>query len=329
MTEFTFRKFPKIRRLSEEEKYYHKRNEKSLLDCIQAGQIFNITEKLDGANAGIEVIKENNKVKYKLMTHNFYIGEKEQDLRGFKDFAETILIPKIKDYLQDRSDGHFYFYGEWLVPHQIDYQTDMWNHWYFLSFFDASPNIIHREASLPDRQIMAKEMQLKMPDVMFNSEKPDITHDFLNDYLGRSKHTVDPDNGEGIIIECAGRRAKIRVDEFREVKKRKTSSTSHKMTPSEQFINETLTQARFNKMIQKFRDYDQLPEEINFQHFGELIRPLNKALWQDIMEEEGDNKPTDFDEKAAKKFFNKRMPKFVKEFIRQQETDPFSKNPIN
>lgn len=101
------------------------------------------------------------------------------------------------------------------------------------------------------------------------------------------------------------------------------------MTPSEQFIEETLTQARFNKMIEKFKDYDQLPEEIDFKHFGEIIRPLNKALWQDIMEEEGDNKPTDFDEKAAKKFFNKRMPDFVKDFIHKNEDNPFNKETLD
>lgn len=328
-SQFTFRKFPKIRRLPEEEKYYHKQHQKSLLDCIQSGQIFNISEKLDGTNAGIEVIKQDGNFDYKLMTHNFYLGEKDLNLRGFKEFAKEILIPKIKNYLQNTSNGHFYFYGEWLVPHQIDYQDNMWNHWYFLSFYDASSDIIHREASLPDRQIIAEEMDLKMPDIMFDSEKQDITPEFLNDYLGKSNTTATPNNGEGIVIECAGRRAKIRVDEFREVKKRSKSSKTHKMTSSEQFIEETLTQARFNKMIEKFKDYDQLPKEIDFKHFGEIIRPLNRALWQDIMEEEGNNVPTNFDEKAAKKFFNKRMPAFVKDFIHKNEDNPFNKETLD
>lgn len=80
--QFTFRKFPKIRRLPEEEKYYHKQHQKSLLDCIQSGQIFNISEKLDGTNAGIEVIKDDGNFAYKLTTsilvkkNSIYAGSK-------------------------------------------------------------------------------------------------------------------------------------------------------------------------------------------------------------------------------------------------------------
>ena len=91
------------------------------------------------------------------------------------------------------------------------------------------------------------------------------------------------------------------------------------MTPSQKFIAETLTDARAHKMILKFRDENRLPEAIDFNHFGQIAKPLGQALWNDIMEEEADNLPIDFDEKEARKALNKKVPTYVKELIFKTE----------
>ena len=319
--QFEFRKFPKIKRLNEEEKEYHKSHHDSLIDCIRKGQIFNISEKLDGTNCGIEIIKtDKDNFQYKLLTHNYYIGDIDtngnpiEDMRGFKTHAETILIPKLKTWLQDTKQCHIYLYGEWLVSHLVQYQDHMWNHWYLFSIYDALAN---REYALPDRQMVAEETGLDMPEIFFDSDRPEITPDWLKSYVGKSNDTLDHTDGEGIVVECAGRRAKIRVDQFREVKRIKKPSKP--MTPSQKFIAETLTDARAHKMILKFRDENRLPEAIDFNHFGQIAKPLGQALWNDIMEEEADNLPVDFDEKEARKALNKKVPSYVKELIFKTE----------
>ena len=55
----TYRKFPKIYRIEQEEAEAKARGiDYSLLEMIAKGEPFSVTEKLDGANSCIEVIKE-------------------------------------------------------------------------------------------------------------------------------------------------------------------------------------------------------------------------------------------------------------------------------
>ena len=215
MTEF--RKFIKIRRIAQEEQNQHREHRASLIDAIKAGMPIMITEKLDGANAGIEVVKNDDKISYIIMSHNNVLDDpKENDLRGWYEFAQATVLPKLEVFLKNKDHADFYFYGEWLVPHTVAYQEDMYHHWYLFSIFDKTNN---HEFTPDERLMVAQKLGLKTPDVLFNVAKPDADLAFLKSFVGKSQHTYpEMGNGEGIVIECGGIRAKIRSKKFQEVK---------------------------------------------------------------------------------------------------------------
>lgn len=313
MTEF--RKFIKIRRIAQEEQNQHREYRASLVDNIKTGMQIMITEKLDGANAGIEVVKNNDKISYIIMSHNNVLDDpKENDLRGWYDFAQTTVLPKLEAFLKNKDHADLYFYGEWLVPHTVVYQEDMYNHWYLFSIFDKDKQT---EFTPDERLAVAQKLGLKTPDVLFNAVKPDANLAFLESFVGKSQHTYpEINNGEGIVIECGGIRAKIRSKKFQEVKHRPQHNKAKKLNASQQYIQDTLTQARFDKMVNKFKDENKLPELV-FTNFGKIASPLSQALWDDILSEEPT--PHDFDEKLAHKYLNRKVPKFVRALLNKQE----------
>lgn len=313
MTEF--RRFTKIWRIAQEERNQHQEDRASLVDNIKAGKPIVITEKLDGANAGIEVVKDDDKISYIIMSHNNILDDPEKnDLRGWYGFAQTTVLSKLEAFLKDKKQADFYFYGEWLVPHTVLYQEDMYNHWYLFSIFDKAND---HEFTPDERLAVAQKLNLKTPDVLFNKAKPDADLAFLEGFVGKSQHTYPKmGNGEGIVIECGGIRAKIRSTKFQEVKHRPQYNKLKKLDASQQYIQDTLTQARFDKMVNKFRDENKLPALV-FPNFGKIASPLSQALWDDILAEEPT--PRDFDEKLARKYLNRSVSKFVKALLKKQE----------
>ena len=89
----------------------------------------------------------------------------------------------------------------------------------------------------------------------------------------------------------------------------------HVFNESEQFVLDTATPARINKLLYKMIDNNQMPKQMDMKHFGQIVSPLAKSLWDDIMEEESTNLPTNWDAKDARKFMNKQFPQYVRKFI--------------
>ena len=311
----SYRKFPKIYRLEKEEQNNKKAKIPSLVENIRAGKDFNITEKLDGANACLEIIKHGDNFEYAVYSHNHQLDNKNT-LRGWYEYAINSVLPKLKPLENTPNDFHYYLYGEWLVSHTVNYKDDKYHKWYLFSVYDA---INDHEFSLSERSVFANKYELDTPKILFSGSKSDITLEFLTDFVGKSDMTKEIDKGEGIIVESNGIRAKIVADRFKEVQKIKKPKPE--LSLYAKFVEETLTQARFDKMVGKLKDENKMPEFIDFEHFRQLANALNQPLWLDIMEEEKDNLPEPLDEKALRKCFNKKLPIFIRNLIKQIEED--------
>lgn len=318
--EFSFRRFPKIRRLAQEEIEQTKYQRPTLLDQILSGQPFYITEKLDGANSGIELIKHNGKLEYRAFSHNNYLDQKN-DLREFYDFAKNILVPKLSDYFASLETLHVYLYGEWLVPHAVKYLKPMYNHWYLFSVYDA---LNKKEYSLPELQDVSKQAQILMPDVfVYTSRQSDsanrkaILVHYLESFVGKSMNTRQVNRGEGIVVKSGKLSAKLKAPEFQEVKRQKKDKNKIR-SASEQFIESTATDARIEKILLKFQDEQKLPE-LSFNNFVKIVKPLIQATYDDLMIEEGNNRPDDWDETAAKHCLNRQVSYWLRNYIKKQE----------
>ncbi|MDY5593689.1 MAG: RNA ligase family protein [Limosilactobacillus reuteri] len=309
--ELTYRKFPKIYRLEQEEANSKHEGVASLLEQNKAGNYYVATEKIDGANSCIEVLKRDGKIDFAIYSHRQRLSE-DNTLRGFYEYAQEVLIPKLMEFYKNIDEAHDYLYGEWLVSHRVEYQQKMYNHWYFFSFYD---DLFGHEYNFFERTAFADRVGLRQPNVVSMANYT-LTKEDINAMVGRSMITKEPDHGEGIVIECDGVRAKVVSDKFKETRKQKKPQPSQ--TESEKFIDETITEARITKMIEKFKDENLLPDIIDFEHFGDIARPLANALWNDVIEEEGSNAPELFDAKKARKRLNKIIPKYVRELIENE-----------
>lgn len=309
----TYRKFPKIYRLEQEEENAKANGTTSLLEENKAGNYYVATEKIDGANSCIEVLKRDGKIDFAIYSHRQRLGE-DNTLRGFYEYAQEVLIPKLMEFYKNIDEAHDYLYGEWLVSHRVEYQQKMYNHWYFFSFYD---DLFGHEYNFFERTAFADRVGLRQPNVVSMANYT-LTKEDINAMVGRSMITKEPDHGEGIVIECNGIRAKCVSDKFKEIRKARKPRRSQ--SESQMFIEETATDARITKMIEKFKDEDLLPEVIDFNHFGDIARALSQAVWEDIIEEENDNLPVLFDEKKARKRLNKIIPKYVRELIENNVT---------
>lgn len=305
-----YRKFPKIYRVEQEEADSKAAGVDSLLDLVNRGAPFWVTEKIDGANSCVEVIKENGEFKFAFYSHRKRL-DKDNTLRGFYEFANKVLVPKIKNMYRDANLLHKYLYGEWLVPHRVEYKADAYNHWYLFSIYDA---LTEQEEDPDVRFAMAGTYGINsVPQFITDEDKSIFEFDYIDDAVGRSCLATDPDRGEGIVIECGDVRVKIVSDKFKEVRKSKKLRPSQ--SASERFIDETATEARITKMIGKFKDENLFSTSIDYKHFGDLARPLTEAVWHDILDEEFKMIPYDFDGKRAWKRLNKIIPRYLRELI--------------
>lgn len=118
-----FAKFPKIPRLDRE-----------LVEGSFVPGTYDITGKLDGANAGIKRVGDG----LLLHSRNNFLALLDRDpdrelvsnaFRGFVQWGRDFLYV----FLDQLEEGD-HVYGEWLVPHTITYPKDMYNHFYPFNF---------------------------------------------------------------------------------------------------------------------------------------------------------------------------------------------------
>src|SRR5690606_27169428 len=108
---------------------------------------------------------------------------------------------------------------------------------------------------------------------------------------------------------------KLVSDEFREVKKQKPPKDPSKISEEQMFVNTTVTEARVDKFLHKLVDEGILDENWGIEDMGVILKNLGKVILDDIIKEESDMLPKDYDRKLVKKSIGKTLPKIVKEII--------------
>lgn len=279
-----------------------------------------ITEKLDGANASIEVEVDYDNEVFKVTPYsrNRMVNE-EETLRGWYGYATEILAPKLNEKLGITAvffPSHFILYGEWLVPHSVTYKEEAYHRFYPFALYDVDNE---NYLNFPFVTFMARLLDLDTPEIFYAGKMQPF--DQIKELVGKSQLSQTENTGEGIVllnefnsrrIATSHERAKWVTDKHRETSK---ASKVTDLTASQKWIFECSTDARIDKSIYKLFDEGKLPEVIDFPNFGDIARPVIEAVWEDIMEEEEGSKPELFDEKEARKTLNKRVPPRVRNFI--------------
>ena len=228
-----------------------------------------VMEKLDGANASFGIIGG----ELKMFSRNQELNE-HNTLRGFYDWVRQNVDPR-KLFVST------IYFGEWLVPHTVQYKKEVQNEFYLFDIYDVKTDT-YLDWNLTVQA--AIHLGIRTPEVFFRGELHSMTD--VDKYLGQSELTEIPNTGEGIVVkDYEGQQfVKIVSDKFKETKSIKQPSLDR--TDIGTLIDSVLTPQRVEKLIHKKIDLGLLPTELDVTDTGNVLKALSSDVVNDIFEEE-------------------------------------------
>ena len=228
-----------------------------------------VMEKLDGANASFGIIGG----ELKMFSRNQELNE-HNTLRGFYDWVRQNVDPR-KLFVST------IYFGEWLVPHTVQYKKEVQNEFYLFDIYDVKTDT-YLDWNLTVQA--AIHLGIRTPEVFFRGELHSMTD--VDKYLGQSELTEIPNTGEGIVVkDYEGQQfVKIVSDKFKETKYTKQPSLDR--TDIGALIDSVLTPQRVEKLIHKKIDLGLLPTELDVTDTGNVLKALSSDVVNDIFEEE-------------------------------------------
>lgn len=281
-------------------------------DGFEVGDIIQISEKLDGANASIRYDAENN---------SLIAFSREQELNfnntltGFWNYVQTLDAEKYKD------TPNYVIFGEWGVKNAIKYNPDVYGHWYVYDIYD-----VEKEQYLPQSEVkqFVEEHGLTYIHVLYEGEF--VSWDHCMTFCNTPAYG---ELQEGIVIKNQTKLnnrnsrtpfvLKIVNECFSEVKKnnrKRKEEDPQKVQEREAaqaIVDSIVTKRRVEKEIYKMRDEGILPERIEPQDMKIVAKNLPKRIYEDCMKEESESVV------AAGQFFGKlcssKAMQYAKEII--------------
>lgn len=259
-------------------------------DGFQKGDIIHISEKIDGANAAIRYDSETDTI---VAQSRKNILSLENNLRGFWNWTQTLNKGLVKSVLGDDK----VLFMEWLVPHSVKYLENRYNHAYCYDVFDTETGCY-----LPQNKVKEIVDALGLTYVPVFYEGEFISWEHCQSFVGRTE--LGGEYGEGIVVKNQTRLndqntrlpfyVKIVGEKFQETKghkhdKKAVSPEALKKKEENQALAETIvTEARVQKILNKFIDEGILPEDWGNKEMPIIAKNLTKAIYADcIKEEEG------------------------------------------
>lgn len=286
---------------------------KTTVGVLNEGDWIVIQEKLDGANASFRK-GENGEIL--AFSRNNPLNE-FSNLGGFWQWTQTLdpdlLLPNIV------------YFGEWLNPHKVKY-PDYQKQFFLYDLYDTNTERYLDFNRVKDAHRM---LGVNLIPVFYEGEYKGFEH--LQSFVGKTAlggKLGDIDTGEGVVaknvsyISRHGRQmfVKLVTDAFREVQKQKAPKDPKvEQTQEQVFVNETLTEARVEKMLYKLIDEGILEEgKFEMEDMGIILGNIRGRMFDDIMKEESEMLPVDHDVNQIKKAIGRNIALIVKKIIAKQ-----------
>ena len=283
-----------------EQKKYHsvERYGKSNNEISARGKIV-VWEKLDGANASFK--REGDTIR--TFSRNQELTG-EDGLGGFRKW----VLENIK--VEDLVEGYIYF-GEWMNRHKINYGE------HEKKFFLYDVYDVEAEKYLGIDTILSESnhLNLTLAPIFYTGEF--VSEEHLQSFVGKS--LLAPDGiGEGVVVkdynyfDKHGHQhfTKIVSKHFQEISGVKYKEMKSKPDIVTQFIENTVTNARIEKMLYKLVDEGHLKEDFAIEDMGTILKLLGNSVFEDVMKEEADVL-----HKAVASRFGKTVPAKVRETL--------------
>lgn len=300
MTEVQQKKYMDITRLGH----------KTTIGVLNEGDHIVIQEKLDGANASFRRVG-NELVAF---SRNHQLTA-ENNLGGFYEFVRNLEISIGEGLI---------FFGEWLNPHKVKYPEHQ-KKFFLYDIYDITNN---RYLPFATVKVIGESLGLNIIPVFYEGEY--ISFEHLQSFVGKTMlggKLGDIDTGEGIVVKNVdytdrfGNQifVKLVTDAFREVQKQKAPKDPKvELTQEAVFVEQTVTDARIEKFLHKFVDEGILEEEFGIEDMGTILRNMNPRIQEDILKEESDMLPKDYDTKQLSKAVARKVATTVKKILAQK-----------
>lgn len=277
---------------------------------IKEGDIISISEKLDGSNAqfsldGNEVYCQSRKIKV----------DENNTLRGFYGWVQENIVP-----IKDKLNPNYRYIGEYLVSHKIQYQEDKYQQFYMFSIWDEE-----KEEYLSDDIVISEAERLGLKTVEYFYIGEFISYEHMQSFIGKSNITLNPNDGEGIVVKNTNYRdrfgnqvfVKLVSEKFAEVQKQKLPKNPNINQKEISLIESVLTKARVDKLLHKLVDEDLISRgDFIIENMGLLLKLLGDRVLEDILKEESEML-IQFEESKLKRYIGKILPKVLKEVLKE------------
>ncbi|WIL49617.1 RNA ligase family protein [Bacillus bombysepticus] len=284
---------------------------RSTVGVLNEGDEIVIQEKIDGANASFMVYGES----IRCFSRNRELSE-GNTLGGFYQFANSLDSYKLLD-------GYLYF-GEWLNPHKIRYGS------YEKQFILFDIYDLHRDKYVSFSVVKMEAQRLGLNLVPVFYEGPYRGFEHLQQFVGKTQlggKLGDMETGEGIVVKNVsyldrfGKQqfVKLVTDAFREVQSQKAPKDPRKKTEEQVFVDTCMTKARVEKLIHKLVDEGILDGKFDITDMQVILQNLGGHVYDDMLKEESEMLPKEFEEKQIRKAIGRGLAVIVKEIIRERE----------
>lgn len=281
---------------------------KSTIGMFEVGDSIVITEKIDCSNASF-TLDENGELQ--VFSRNVQLDE-SNNLNGFFQWVhENIKIDEIiPDYI---------YFGEWLgTPHKVSY-LGYEKQFFLFDVYSKSDSIY-----LPFRAVKseARWVGLNLVPVFYEGEFVSFEH--LESYVGKTAlngKIGELSSGEGIVVKNYDKQgfAKMVTEAFREVHGgAKAYKKPTELGVEGIFVSQTVTPARVEKQFLKLIDEQVLAPDVQIEDMGIILKNLVPAVEADIIKEERDMLPEEYDGKSIRKSVSKRVPPIIKSILAER-----------
>jgi hypothetical protein len=273
---------------------------------LKVGDYITISEKLDGSNASFILNSEN---KIDCFSRKIKLSENET-LRGYYQWVKNNIKPELLN-------PKYRYFGEFLVSHKIQYKPEYYNQFYLFNVYDEE-----LEEYLSDEIMRSEAAKLGIKTVPLFYEGEYISFDHLMSFVGRSDMAVD--RGEGIVVKNVQYKnkygnqlfVKLVTQEFTEIQKQKAPKDPNKpLTVEQEFVNTCLTKARVEKELYKLVDEGILELNFGIEEMGIILRNLGGRIYEDILKEESEYVPQNYEVQLLRKAIGSKLPNIVKEIL--------------
>ncbi|TJZ71422.1 hypothetical protein FA037_05750 [Bacillus amyloliquefaciens] len=268
-----------------------------------------VYEKLDGANASFTLNPATHEME--AFSRNRKL-DSENNLRGYYEYTQKIDPEGLNsDYI---------YFGEWLVKHKVDYGVNK-NEFYLFDIYDKKEDVY---LSHVDVVAEAFRIGLTLAPILYAGKYRGFDH--LQNFVGRSALADELAGGEGVVVKNVSYRdnfgkqlfVKVVSDSFREMQPQKAPRDPAKLNAEQTFVRTFATKGRVDKLLRKMVDEGVIEEKFDLSDMGVILSHLGGRVYDDLIKEESDSLPQDFEEKAVRRAIGKYVPVLVREIIEEE-----------